>query len=165
MESINQLNKSSEEKLVEIAQQSSLMDKKTFREKITDFSEVLNANEHTYGFGTIVDDNNPLEHFFGDGTYIRKITMPANQLIVTKIHKVKHPYFILTGSITVITEDGVHKLSAPHFGITMPGTQRIIYVHEECVFITVHPTSKTDVEEIVKDVTAEDFNDPVIKID
>lgn len=164
MELTNKLNKENEDALISIASEAGFIDKKEFRNKITLFANLFKEHPDSYGFGTEVDNINPLEHSFGDGTYIRKITMPAGQLIITKIHKIKHPYFVMSGSITVITEDGVKKINAPYHGITMPGTQRIIYVNEECVFITVHPTKKTNVEEIMKDVTTETFDDPLLKL-
>jgi hypothetical protein len=49
--------------------------------------------------------------------------------------------------------------------MTKPGTQRILYIHEECVWITVHPTDKTTVEEVVEDVIAKDYNDEKLKLE
>ena len=48
--------------------------------------------------------------------------------------------------------------------MTQPGTQRILYIHEECVWITVHPTNKTDIEEVVADVTSNNYDHPKLKI-
>ena len=106
-----------------------------------------------------------LEHEFGEGTYIRKISMPKNLLYVTVIHKVKHPFFVMKGKATIISDNGVQTIEAPYHGMTEPGTQRILYVHEDCVWITVHPTDKTTVEEAVEDVIARDYNDPKLKLE
>ena len=66
--------------------------------------------------------------------------------------------------MSILTEDGVKHLQAPHHGITKPGTKRIIYTHTDCVFVTVHATEKKDIKEIEKDVIADNFNDPAISI-
>ena len=88
--------------------------------------------------------------------------MPAGQVLTSQIHKKKHPFFILTGKLTIASEDGVIDIEAPYHGITYPGTKRVIYTHEDTVFITVHATNKTTVEEVTKEVIAEDFNDPAV---
>ena len=55
-------------------------------------------------------------------------------------------------------------MKAPHHGMTEPGTQRILYIDEECVWVTVHPTDKTNIEDVIKDVTSENYNHPKLKI-
>ena len=66
--------------------------------------------------------------------------------------------------LTLVSEDGVIEIEAPYHGITKPGTKRIIYTHEDSVFITVHATDKTTVEEVTKDVVADDFSDPALAL-
>ena len=65
----------------------------------------------------------------------------------------------------VLTDKGVETLTAPHYGITEPGTQRIIYSKTGCKFVTVHATKHTDIEEIEKEVIAENYKDPQITLD
>lgn len=105
------------------------------------------------------DDVAPLEHFFVDGAYIRKITMPEGMLLTSKIHKKRHPYFVIKGDVSVLTEEGAIRIKAPYFGITEPGTKRLLYIHEETVWITFHVTQETDLEKIEKEIIAESFND------
>jgi hypothetical protein len=78
-------------------------------------------------------------------------------LIVTKIHKITHPYFILKGEVSVLTEEGVVRLKAPYSGITKAGTKRIVYVHEDTIWITVHVTNETDIAKIEEQVIAKDY--------
>jgi len=105
------------------------------------------------------DEIAPLKHTFADGCYIREITMPKGMLLTSKIHKIKHPYFILKGDCSVLTETGVVRLKAPFHGITMPGTKRLLYIHEETVWVTVHVTRKTDLKEIEKDIVAKTYEE------
>ena len=53
-------------------------------------------------------------------------------------------------------------IEAPFHGITKKGTKRAVYIHEDVIFITVHATEKTTVEEVRKDVLAESFDDPAV---
>ena len=108
---------------------------------------------------------NPVKESFADGCYIREIFNPAKELIITKIHKKQHPFFLLEGEMSILTEDGIKELKAPYHGITEVGTKRIIYTHTDCVFVTVHATDKKNTKEIEEEVIAEDFNDPEVAFD
>lgn len=108
---------------------------------------------------------NPVKESFADGCYIREIFNPAKELIITKIHKKQHPFFLLKGEMSILTEDGIKELKAPYHGITEVGTKRIIYTHTDCVFVTVHVTDKKSTKEIEEEVIAKDFNDPEVALD
>jgi hypothetical protein len=110
----------------------------------------------------LLQESNPVEHMFAEGCYIRKIYNPANEIIITKIHAQSHPFFLMEGEMSILSEDGIQYLTAPYYGITTPGIKRVIYTHTPCVFITVHVTDLTDPEEIADTVTAETFEDPRI---
>lgn len=147
------------------------LNKIEFREKMSKFISNLASHENavirkSYKENDDIDtiSDNKLEHFFGEGTYIRKITMRKNSVIVSAIHLVEHPFFVMEGKATVVSSEGLKTITAPYFGMTKPGTQRLLYIHEDCVWITVHPTNKTDVEEIVNDVTSTDYNHEKLKI-
>lgn len=91
----------------------------------------------------------PVIHSFTPGLYSREITMPKGAMIVSKIHKTEHPFVVSKGHAAVWTEDkGVVQIRAPYFGITKPGTRRVLFIHQECVWTTFHPTTLTDVDAI-----------------
>jgi len=95
----------------------------------------------------------PLTHRFTPGLYMREIFMPKGAIVISKIHKTEHPFVILKGRANVwIDGQGVVKLKAPHVGITKPGTRRVLYIPEDCSWITFHPTSQTDLEQIEDEV-------------
>jgi len=104
----------------------------------------------------------PLKHTFCDGLYVREIFMPAGLRITSKIHKIKHPFFVLKGKCVVWTEDGEQIIEAPYQGVTEVGTKRAIIVLEDCVWITCHVTNETDLEKIEEQIIAKDFNDPAL---
>jgi hypothetical protein len=101
----------------------------------------------------------PLKHEFVDGAYVRELTMPKNLLFVSKIHKVKHPYFIMKGDVSVLTEDGIVRIKGPYHGITPAGTKRVIWTHEDTLWVTVHVTKETDLEKIEEEVIAKTYDD------
>tara|TARA_R110000824_G_scaffold123557_3_gene281477 strand:+ start:5470 stop:6066 length:597 start_codon:yes stop_codon:yes gene_type:complete len=138
--------------------------RQTFRNKIVGLEEQM-VNHPSSMSKKEIQEKNPVKHSFADGCYIREIFNPAGELLITKIHKKEHPFFLLEGKMSILTEDGVEHLKAPYYGITKPGTKRIIYTHTDCVFVTVHATEKKDIKEIEEDVIADNFNDPVISIE
>jgi len=99
----------------------------------------------------------PLKHTFADGVYIREITMEKGLICTSKIHKKEHPYFVLQGDVTVVTETETVRIKAPHWGITTPGTKRVLYVHETTVWATVHRTNETDLAKIEDEIIAKDY--------
>jgi len=142
-----------------------------FRELIMDFEDKLLDLPNSYGDpkkpgqDEVANTINPLKHTFAGGLYIREIFMPKGQIISTGIHKKEHPYFVLKGDISVLTDEGIKRIKAPYNGITKPGTKRLIYMHEDSVWITVHATDKSTVEDVLNDVIAKDFDDPDISIE
>lgn len=125
-----------------------------FRKNIVEFEEKVKATP-----GALGADPFPLEHSFADGLYIRKLTVPAKTLTVTKIHAVNHAFFLMKGTVIIQTEDGVKKITAPYQGITKAGTKRVIYHVDEVVFTTVHATKETDIEKIEIEVIAKNFDE------
>lgn len=93
----------------------------------------------------------PVQHRFTPGLYVREVFVPAGTLVATKIHQTEHPFVISQGVVAVWTEDeGVKILRAPYTGITKPGTRRVVFVHEDCIWTTFHPTNETDLDVIEK---------------
>lgn len=95
----------------------------------------------------------PLTHEFTPGLYIRTIVMPKGTFVISKVHKTEHPFVITRGKVEVWIEgQGTKMLTAPHRGITKPGTRRMLVMHEETEWSTFHCTNKTDLAEIERDL-------------
>ncbi len=97
----------------------------------------------------------PLDHRFTEGLYSRKITMPPDSLIVSKIHKKQHQFAVLKGVAYVkINDTHWERIEAGHTGITEPGTRRILYIPEdsECIWVTYHPTDKKTVKDVEEEI-------------
>jgi hypothetical protein len=107
----------------------------------------------------------PLKHTFVDGAYVREIFMPKGLLIVSKLHKITHPYFILKGDVSVLTENGAVRIKAPYSGITKAGTKRILYIHEDTIWVTVHVTKETNIDKIEEEIIAKSYKDMGIEVD
>ena len=86
--------------------------RKEFRENIEDLErDIVNTNGSMTG--EILHQTNPVKHTFAGGCYIREIYNPANELIITKIHKKEHPFFLMKGEMSILTENGIEHIKAP----------------------------------------------------
>ncbi len=101
----------------------------------------------------------PLKHTFSDGVYVREIFIPKGSLIVGKIHKHSHPNFLMKGDVSVMTEEGPKRLKAPLSMISPAGTKRVVYAHEDTVWVTIHLNigNTKDLKKIEKRIIAKNY--------
>lgn len=122
--------------------------------------EILNLESKIKNIpGSFLGDNShcPLKHSFADGVYVREIFIPKGTLIVGKIHKHSHPNFLMKGDVSVMTEEGPKRLKAPLSMISPSGTKRVVYAHEDTIWVTIHVTKKKNLEKIEKEVIAKTY--------
>lgn len=108
--------------------------------------------------GDLQEQECPVTHRFTDGIYLREIFMPKGTRIIGKIHATEHFNVVLTGNCTVITAEGIEEIKAPYTFVSKAGVQKVVVVHEDCQWQTLHVTDKTDLEEIEKEVIVEDYD-------
>ena len=87
------------------------------------------------------------EHVFHGGMYCRKVFRPAGCLIVGKVHKYEHFYFVVFGTVVVTTDDGVQRITGPAMLCSLPGTKRAVLAETDALCMTIHRTDITTVEE------------------
>lgn len=101
----------------------------------------------------------PVRHFFSPGVYAREVTIPPGTVLTGKIHKHAHLNIISKGDITVLTEDGLRRITAPFTMISVAGTKRVGFAHEETVWTTIHATEETDLAKIEAQFIAQDHDE------
>ena len=94
------------------------------------------------------NDPFPLKHSFAEGLYIRELTIPKGHFVVGKLHKDSYLNIVVTGDMTVLTENGVKRISGARHHVAPPGTKRFGFSHEDTVWITIHanPDNITDID-------------------
>lgn len=98
-------------------------------------------------------DDCATSHYFADGVYGRALLIPAGTCLTGKMHRQRHLNFLMQGTIRVWTEeDGTKELEAPQIIVSEPGTKRVGYALTDTIWVTVHATDKTDLEEIEAEV-------------
>ena len=131
-----------------------------FKAKVTAFEEALldvegvEVREELY-------NTCPVSHKFADGLYIREWESPPEQVVVTEIHKQSNPIFLLEGEVTILTEFGAERLTAPWYTVTAAGTKRILYTHSKTKFVTVHRSDHLDADSIREKLTFGSYSEVV----
>jgi hypothetical protein len=97
----------------------------------------------------------PLEHFICNKTYTRQITLPKDMLLTGKVHNFDHVSILSKGDVSVMTPDGINRIKAPATWISKAGTKRLIYVHEETIWSTIHHSEHTTVEDLQNELVHE----------
>lgn len=80
----------------------------------------------------------PIEHFFTDGVYTRKMIMYKDMTVIGAIHKHLHICFLTEGHVVVADESGVNEYIAPCHIISTPGVKRVLYAIEDSVWYNIH---------------------------
>lgn len=94
----------------------------------------------------------PVTHRFADGLYARELFMPAESVVVGKMHGKSHFFVLLSGVITAWTPAGMKRFEAGEVFITVAGTKRAIYAHVDSRLITFHATELIEVEMIEAEI-------------
>jgi hypothetical protein len=97
----------------------------------------------------------PLEHFICNKTYTRQITLPKDIILTGKVHNFDHTSILSKGEVTIMTNEGVARIKAPATWISKAGTKRLIYVHEETIWATIHQSEHTVVEDLENELVHE----------
>jgi len=89
------------------------------------------------------------DHFFAGGMYCRRIEIPRDTLIVSKVHKTEHLFIGCAGELAVAGQ-GDNFVVRPGDIVPSPiGTKRVVHALTDVVVLTVH---KTDLLEPTEDL-------------
>jgi hypothetical protein len=101
------------------------------------------------GLGQFEQKECPLTHYFAPGIYLREIFMPEGAVVIGKIHKTEHLNIIERGSVSIVHDDGsTERIEAPHTFVSKPGVQKVLYIHADTVWKTIHPTNERDLDQL-----------------
>jgi len=93
------------------------------------------------------------EHYFAPGVYARVMHVPAGATVVGKAHKTDHICILLKGTLTITNEDDtLSYIQAPAVAVIPGGKKKLAYAHTDMSFVNIHPTEKTNIDDIEQDV-------------
>jgi len=79
-----------------------------------------------------------MRHHFADGLYAKELHIPAETVIVGKVHKAEHLNFLMEGEIIVFNGAGMLRLKAPSILKSEAGVKRMGITVTNTVWVTVH---------------------------
>lgn len=88
----------------------------------------------------------PVTNHFSHGVYGRELFIPAGSVLTGHIHKHENMNVLLSGEMSVSTENGMQHVGAGFVVVSPPGTKRVAYAHTDCRWLTVHGTHETDLD-------------------
>ena len=100
----------------------------------------------------------PVKHHFFAGMYAREIVIPAGTLLTGKIHKYEHYDIMISGDISVSTDEGVTRLTGFNLMTGGPGKKRAGFAHEDTHWLTFNKTDVTDERLITDHITVDTFD-------
>ena len=86
----------------------------------------------------------PVKETFAPGVYLREIFMPKGAFVIGHRHRTEHLNIISCGEVSVLMEGKVHRLVAPCTILSRAGERKVLFIHEDTLWATVHPTTTTD---------------------
>lgn len=103
----------------------------------------------------------PIKHTFADGIYVRQMDMKQGGVVVGAIHKHLHVWFLLTGHVTIATEDTTEDYIAPCYVVSTPGVKRVILANENSIFVNIHknPSNTKDLNVLEKEIVALNYKE------
>lgn len=96
------------------------------------------------------------EHFHG-GIYVREVWRDAGVLVIGKVHKARHFYEIVSGTVRITHGSGkAEEVTGPALIKCEPGTQRAVLSLTPVLCRTFHATQATTTEEAEAELVEED---------
>jgi quercetin dioxygenase-like cupin family protein len=114
---------------------------------------MLNSDSDLIAKGN--SDMFPLKHTFAEGIYVREMFIQEDGLIIGRVHKNDHIWFLLTGELEIVTDNGPELYIGPCYIKAPAGTKRVLHAITDSIFINVYPnpTNNTNIEELEDNLT------------
>lgn len=103
----------------------------------------------------------PVKHYFADGLYARELFIPKGVLLTGKIHKFSSLNILLSGEISLATEDGNKRINAPYVVSSKPGIKRVGLAHTDCLWLTIfkNEDNEENTDILEKRLTTNDYSE------
>jgi len=83
----------------------------------------------------------PLKHSFSNGVYIREMFMPKGGLVIGKLYKISHTWFLLSGELLIFHSEllAVQYLRIfLSYLVMLPALKRLLHQHQ-LLFLSMYP--------------------------
>jgi quercetin dioxygenase-like cupin family protein len=85
---------------------------------------------------------NTARHYFSGNLYAREFFLAKGALCLGRVHKFDHIAVVAKGDVSVIGADGWVRLQAGAILESKAGSQRLVFGHEDTLFVTIHDATR-----------------------
>lgn len=89
-----------------------------------------------------------VKHHLSYGLYGRELFIPKGTLLTGEMHKYPQMNVLLKGDLAVLVNNEIIRILAPQIICSPAGTKRIGYAYADTIWLTIHATELTDLDEI-----------------
>jgi len=97
-------------------------------------------------------------HFFTGGMYCRRIEIPKDRVIVSKVHKTEHFFIGCSGELKVSGQGQDFILRAGDVVASPIGTRRAVYSITDVVVLTVHRTDSVSIDNLESELMEDGYS-------
>lgn len=100
----------------------------------------------------------PTEHIFHGGMYCRQMFQPKGSVVLGKVHLSEHFFMLVSGTVKI----GHDEVKAPYLMTCEPGVQRALWALTDALYMTIHRTDATTVEQAEAELVEPDPDSPFL---
>lgn len=134
--------------LAEYQENSVEVDRRATRDQVVAFQKMMAQLPQAPGMET--------EHFFAGGMYCRRIEIPKDTIIVSKVHKTEHFFIGCVGQLRVAGQGETYIIGPGDIVPSPVGTKRVVHALTDVVVLTVHKTDKVTADSELEDELIEE---------
>jgi hypothetical protein len=98
-----------------------------------------------------------ITHHYGEGLYAREMFLPKGSIVLSRVHLADSINIISKGKVRIIDTNGDITREAPSTFLSTVGTHRIVFALEDTVWTGVHHSNKKTPEDVMEELTVEDY--------
>lgn len=92
------------------------------------------------------------QHFFGDGVYVRVLSIPEGYAFIGKQHKTDHVFALISGKMAITDKDGNRNIyNAPYFFESKIGARRSLLALTDSIIMNAHACDTTKAIDEIED--------------
>lgn len=156
VESLQSMEYSSNDLIRNAVEEEDEATRSIIRKKIYAFEKQIHS---VIDNGEAEQEDGNVKHYFTKGIYAREITIPAETVMTSKLHKLPRLCIISKGDVSFTTEMGTKRIRAPYTAVFPPGSKVALFTHTETVWTAIHGTDEINLESLEDNLIAKDHEE------
>ena len=104
-------------------------------------------------------NRNGMNEYLIGGAYIRSLLLPKDKVFISKLWKQERLWIIVSGEVTITTEEGTKRVKAPYVAQPMLGSKVAVLSHEDTLWFAFTGSKAEKLEDVESEIIAKDYSD------